>query len=118
MQRTEILKLMAIIASEYAGRFDVTPERVEVWENILKSFDFIDGQAGTVAAISASGQWPPTVGEVRNKVNDARKERARRNQVAADSRRMISDHRDPAAIEKGRALLRDCLSKISRRGAA
>jgi hypothetical protein len=117
MTKNEITKLMALISVEYAGRFDVTEERVTVWENILRSFDYRDGQAGVLQAIGASGQWPPTVGEVRAKINDARKERARLELRAHDSRRLI-DHRDEAAIAKGRELLRDCVLKITSKGAA
>jgi len=80
--------------------------------------DYRDALSGTITALKTCGQWPPTVGEVAQKSIEARKERHRLELRKRDSQRMLSQERDPAVIEKGRELLRDCITKITRKGVA
>ena len=115
MSKSDILKLMAIIATEFSGRFEVTDERVGVWLNIIGHFEYQDAQAGVMAAIAASGQWPPTVGEVRNKIADSRKARYRADERRREARRLIGIDRDREVVARGRALLRKCVDDISKK---
>lgn len=70
-----------------------------------------------LAAIAVCGQWPPTIGEIRNKASDAKKERQRKILLESDRRKMIGHVEDPAIIARGRQLLRECLDKIQRKAA-
>lgn len=111
MNKEEISKIMAIVAVEFSGRFTVTPERVGVWWQILGDYTFQEGQRGVIRAIGNAGQFPPSVGDVRNVLQALRKEDRRQELIRRDSNRMI-DHRDPKAIEFGRELLRNCVASL------
>lgn len=72
MQKTEIFKLMAIVASEYGDRFATSPEKADLWLNILGHATFEEGAKAIAKILGSSAQFPPTVGEINCKILEYR----------------------------------------------
>ena len=72
MQKTEVFKLMAIVASEYGDRFSTSPEKADLWLNILGHATFEEGAKAIAKILGSSAQFPPTVGEINCKILEYR----------------------------------------------
>ena len=117
MNRLEIAKLMMIIEAEFQGRFKASEERAGVWLHVLEGIEYRDAEKGVVTALAACGQWPPSIGEIRNHAAAAMRERRREELRRSDELRMITNKPSPEVVEKGRGILREFLTKTgARRG--
>lgn len=60
-----ITEIMALISSEYPGRFEITVARAELWAQILPEFDAQTIRAATMHYLSEGHEFPPAVGQIR-----------------------------------------------------
>lgn len=110
MNRIELSKLMMIIEAEYGNRFETSPARLDVWHEVLGHFSFEDARKGTLAAIAHSTQWPPSVGDVRNHANVARKDRIRVEEQKRLDAKAAKKTNDPAEADRVHAVVRNYLN--------
>ena len=62
--RTEVKALLAIIAAAYGEKFKLTPKTLDVYAELLADLDIDTLKAATRQHI-ASGDWPPTIADLR-----------------------------------------------------
>lgn len=72
MNKTEIYKLMAMVTAEFGNRFVVTTDKVELWIGILGHATFAECAKATAQILGSANQFPPTVGEINQKVLELR----------------------------------------------
>lgn len=72
MQKPEILKIMALITAEFGDRFAVTGDKVDLWLGILGHATFAEAAKAVTQILGAPNRFPPTVGEVNQKVLESR----------------------------------------------
>ena len=72
MQKTEIAKLMAIVASEYGDRFATSKDKADLWLNILGHATFDEAAKAITQILGSAAQFPPTIGEINCKILEAR----------------------------------------------
>lgn len=117
MTKQEISKLMAIIALEFSGRFDVTEERVGLWQQTLGSVDYQTGLKAVVKSLRECGQFPPTVGTIYENILDVWDSERRALERSKQMRPLaLPQPIDPDALEIGRKMLRDFLSGVRVKG--
>jgi len=68
MQKAEIIKLFAIIASEFGDRFQTSPEKVELWGNILGHATYQEAQQAVFEILGSPQQFPPVAGQINERV--------------------------------------------------
>lgn len=72
MNKSEMGKLMTVIAVEFGGKFPITEERVQLWLNILGHASGPEVSRAIAQVIGESRDFPPSVGAVNCKVLENR----------------------------------------------
>jgi hypothetical protein len=72
MQKSEVVKLMAVVAAEYGDRFATSNEKADLWLNILGHATFEEAVKAITQVLGSPAKFPPTVGEINQKILEAR----------------------------------------------
>ena len=114
MTKQEISKLMAVIALEFSGRFEVSDERVSLWQETLGNISYKLAMKAVVRAIRESGQFPPNVGTIYEICCDIMAAHNRRIRLAQKEEQFkLPEPIDPAKLQDGRKMLRDLVASLS-----
>lgn len=116
MTKQEISKLMAIVALEFSGRFDVTEERVSLWQEALSGFDYPTCLRAVMQSLRECGQFPPTVGTIYEKACEAVQANRRALEIEKSKQPLLPAPIDPVVLENGRKMLRDFLAGVKVKG--
>lgn len=114
MTKQEISKLMAVIALEFSGRFEVSDERVSLWQETLGNISYKLAMKAIVRAIRESGQFPPNVGTIYEICCEIIAEHNRKIRLAQKEQQFaLPEPIDPVKLEEGRKMLRDLVVNLS-----
>lgn len=123
MTKDEIIEVMKLIAIEKGSRFSVTPERVDLWHEILGRIEFKHARKAVVRLLSEASEWPPDAGEVRSAALTVANEeaQARRREFEEQQEKLrvkekplceLSPEEAEAGRQRGLSILRDCIAKM------
>lgn len=115
MTKTEVAKLMTTIAVEFSGRFEITPERVDLWFSILGKYEFKEGNAAVIQALSLA-TFPPSVSEIRNVLDTNRKTAYRLAALNLNKKQMQTEPYNPEVAQRCKTLLSDFIEKMKNKG--
>ena len=126
MDREQVTKIMGLIALEFGGRFDLSPERLDLWVEILQGSDFRAAQQATVRLLARPSGFPPQVGEVLEEANEI--ERGWREEARRKAERRAALEAPPptprtpeeqakldADVARARQKIREMTASIGRR---
>jgi hypothetical protein len=74
MNVEHIQQLMRILHAEYGSKVLMTHGRAKVWQTILGHADFNEAQYAVATLLSEGGQFPPSVGDINQRILQNRKE--------------------------------------------
>lgn len=111
MNIQEITRLMEVLGTEYPKTFEVTPERMKLWQAILEPVEYHEACAALVDLLREARPFPPVVGEIYQHVNTTRRSRAKAAQIESiETKALPPPEISPEQIEKNKKMLAD-LSK-------
>jgi hypothetical protein len=77
MKMEEVVKLMAVLGSEYPKHFEVTQERIKLWAMVLGHATYIEAAKALISILGEARPFPPVVGEVNQQILKERKAKKR-----------------------------------------
>jgi hypothetical protein len=109
MNAKEITKIMAIIATEYPRQFDITEERVKLWQAILAHAQYSEASFALATVLSEARPFPPAVGEINQAILSQRVDNRRR--IAATTQQALPE--PPIPPEKAKAMFKKLVEDLA-----
>lgn len=106
MNIQEITRLMEVLGTEYPKNFEVTPERMKLWQAILEPVEYPEACAALVDLIREARPFPPVVGEIFQHVLINRRSAAQKIRIqTAEKKALPPPELTPEQIEKNKSIL-------------
>lgn len=106
MNIQEITRLMEVLGTEYPKNFEVTPERMKLWQAILEPVQYWEACEALVDLLREARPFPPVVGEIFQHVVSKRRSAAKAKQIETMEKKALPPPElTPEQIEKNKAML-------------
>jgi Loader and inhibitor of phage G40P len=111
MKMEEVVKLMAVIGSEYPKHFEVNQERIKLWAMVLQHANYMEAAKALVTLLGESRPFPPVVGELNQQILKERK--ARHREEEKKQKQLPQPIMDEESRNRCLDLLQECVVGIA-----